>query len=154
MVTTFIGDYIYKYLIQGTFFLFLFSELDLGHFNYSVISTKTYLISNTWEFHDPQIQCKLTVKGKLPTHGKVPPTFYANIITFTFIYFSMAQMQHKCIKSSKNNSSFLMAFSLLKDIGSIPSPSSKGRVASVVCKNNYFLSYDKKGRNKKRNTKN
>lgn len=50
---------------------------DLGHLNCSVISTKTYLISNkhTWEFHDPQKQCKLTVKGKLPTHGKVPPKF-------------------------------------------------------------------------------
>uniref|UniRef100_A0A2P2N6N0 Uncharacterized protein n=1 Tax=Rhizophora mucronata TaxID=61149 RepID=A0A2P2N6N0_RHIMU len=37
------------------------------------------------------------------------------------MYFSMAQMQHKRIKSNKNNSSFLMAFSLLKDIRSIPS---------------------------------
>jgi hypothetical protein len=43
-----------------------------------------------------------------------------------------------------------MAFSLLKDIGSIPSPSSKGIVASDVCKNKYFLSYDKKGRKKKK----
>lgn len=42
-----------------------------------------------------------------------------------------------------------MAFSLLKDTGSIPSPSSKGRVASDVCKNKISCHMTKKGGKKK-----
>lgn len=128
------------------------------YLNYSIISTKSSLIYNThmWSFMTPKTkQCKLTVKGRLPTHQKEPPTFQANIITFTFIYFTLGQMQHRCIKSTKNNSSFLMAFSLLKDIGSIPSPPSKGRVASdVSCIQKNVSCHNKKGRKERKNITN
>lgn len=56
----------------------------------------------------------------------------------------MAQMQHRCIKSTKNNSSFLMAFSLLKDIGASRAPHQKVGWQVMYSKN--ISCHNKKGR--------
>lgn len=125
------------------------------HLNYSIITTISYLISNTynWSFMTPKTVQTKRKKGSFPTHQKEPPTFQANIITFNFIYFIMAQMQHRRIKSTKNNSSFLMAFSLLKDIGASRAPHQKvGR--QVMYTKNISCHNKKKEKRVEKNTTN